>query len=137
MYVEPAFHFTDQAGANDLHHPDSRLVKSQGQQSRGFAFTSVIHALFLPALWAYLRVFFASPRLVKQPGEETFRDFLLEGAPLYQPPLEPPIEIKEKRILFECDAQGEPMRCFRDECQGRWKPARYVSCCSELSTSSI
>ena len=84
---------------------------------------ALLHALFLPSLWAYFRIFLA--RSVTRAECETRRwTTVFGGAALRCPPIEPPEEILQKRIIFECDALGEPIRCHRDECRGRWKPAR-------------
>lgn len=29
-------------------------------------------------------------------------------------------------VLHQCDSEGQLLRCWRDTCQGRFKPARYV-----------
>ncbi|KAL9941131.1 hypothetical protein V8E36_000619 [Tilletia maclaganii] len=47
------------------------------------------------------------------------------------PPLrhfDPPLPIQHKQVIFESDEKGEPLRCYRDDCNGRWKPPRTRHC---------
>lgn len=32
-----------------------------------------------------------------------------------------------QQFVYECDASGEPQRCWRDQCSGHWKAPRYVA----------
>ncbi|BGP28558.1 hypothetical protein JCM10296v2_000294 [Rhodotorula toruloides] len=41
---------------------------------------------------------------------------------------EPPVEVQEKRVIFACDEQGEPIRCYRDSCGGAWQSLRSRHC---------
>ncbi|CAD6922705.1 unnamed protein product [Tilletia controversa] len=43
-------------------------------------------------------------------------------------PQDPPESIQRKRIIFESDQDGNPLRCWRDNCKGRWKPPRTRHC---------
>lgn len=102
---------------------DKHVFVGQGRQGIAVAFASVLHLLLLPGVWAYLHIFFARPVEWEELHARPVSCRLL-GASLPTPPVEPPTAIVEKRVLFECDAQGNPLRCHRDQCRGRWKPAR-------------
>ncbi|KAE8231180.1 hypothetical protein CF326_g3807 [Tilletia indica] len=67
-----------------------------------------IHTLLLNTLINYLRVF--------------------QGAAPPSLPHDPPPAVQRKRIIFECDQDGNPLRCWRDACNGRWKPPRTRHC---------
>lgn len=46
-----------------------------------------------------------------------------------RPPREPPKEVVERSIVHECaDMQGEVLRCWQDDCNGSWLPARARHC---------
>ncbi|GAA93999.1 uncharacterized protein L969DRAFT_85522 [Mixia osmundae IAM 14324] len=45
-----------------------------------------------------------------------------------RPPRAVPDDVREKRVIFECDRQGEPTRCWQDACNGSWRPARARHC---------
>ncbi|KAK0567140.1 hypothetical protein OC844_000385 [Tilletia horrida] len=41
-------------------------------------------------------------------------------------PTDPPPAIQQQRIIYECDEKGDPLRCWRDQCNGRWKPPSWM-----------
>ncbi|PWN90939.1 hypothetical protein FA10DRAFT_279939 [Acaromyces ingoldii] len=93
------------------------------------------HLVFLPALFAYLSIFLAYGVDVDSQGEtrearpspvSPLRRLI--GARLPRPTFEPPPDIVRGHVLYECDAEGNPLRCWRDDCQGRWKPPRTRHC---------
>lgn len=43
------------------------------------------------------------------------------------PRAEPPNMKELRSLIYECDNQGNPLRCWRDHCKGHWKAPRYVS----------
>ncbi|KAM0748105.1 hypothetical protein T439DRAFT_382588 [Meredithblackwellia eburnea MCA 4105] len=45
-----------------------------------------------------------------------------------RPPVSPPEEVVRKRVVFACDADGEPRRCFKGDCKGSWVSARTRHC---------
>ncbi|GAA5990132.1 hypothetical protein JCM5350_002517 [Sporobolomyces pararoseus] len=39
-----------------------------------------------------------------------------------------PIEVQEKRVVFACDKDGEPLRCYQDDCKGSYLSVRTRHC---------
>ncbi|GAA5898194.1 hypothetical protein JCM8208_000179 [Rhodotorula glutinis] len=55
--------------------------------------------------------------------------FLVYLLPIEPPRVkEPPLPVREKRVIFACDEAGEPSRCFRDRCDGAWQSTRTRHC---------
>jgi hypothetical protein len=102
---------------------DTRAIAGQASLIQNATQGLVVHIFLIPCMWAYLRIFLARSVAEDRTRTQNWRS-LLQGAPLIRPPVEPPRAIQEREIIFECDAQGNPMRCHRDQCNGRWKPAR-------------
>ncbi|GAA5925093.1 hypothetical protein JCM3775_006363 [Rhodotorula graminis] len=55
--------------------------------------------------------------------------FMVYFLPIKPPSVkEPPPSVREKRVVFACDEAGEPLRCFRDGCDGAWQSTRTRHC---------
>ncbi|UZJ54001.1 hypothetical protein CBS101457_003321 [Exobasidium rhododendri] len=106
---------------------DYIYAERPGERENAVLRLLIVHAILLPAFWAYLRIYLARSVVWRERRYDS-RPSLLEGASLSRPPGDPPQEIRDRAILFECDAQGDPLRCHRDNCGGRWKPARSRHC---------
>ncbi|ORY74988.1 hypothetical protein BCR35DRAFT_306382 [Leucosporidium creatinivorum] len=43
-------------------------------------------------------------------------------------PSKPPPDVVSRSVIFECTPDGEPVRCFEDDCAGAWKSLRTRHC---------
>lgn len=77
------------------------------------------HAAFACAVRSYLAIFLAHTKGTPQGPLAR-----LLGAHFVEVRKEPRLSDKRRRELHECDEKGELVRCFRDRCNGSWKPPR-------------
>lgn len=84
---------------------------------------AVLHVILAIVALSYLHVFLAKT-VAPQCGTSVRWSL---GARIPAVPREPPLQVLTKSIIFECDASGEPLRCFRDGCDGRWKAPRCAT----------
>ncbi|PWN53830.1 hypothetical protein IE53DRAFT_100864 [Violaceomyces palustris] len=76
------------------------------------------HGLFFLALLSYLRVYRAADHHKKL------------GSQFQQPPREPPRQIMLREVIFQCEPDGSPIRCWKNGCRGSWKPPRHCGDCA-------
>ncbi|GAA5972640.1 hypothetical protein JCM11641_002950 [Rhodosporidiobolus odoratus] len=74
----------------------------------GLTYFGWVHLTLALTGWSYLKVYFQS---LDPPREK-----------------EPPLEVLERRVVFACHADGQPMRCLRDRCAGAWQSLRTRHC---------
>ncbi|KAM0793358.1 hypothetical protein ACM66B_000813 [Microbotryomycetes sp. NB124-2] len=43
-------------------------------------------------------------------------------------PIKPPRQVLDNQAVYECDAEGQPARCFLDDCNGAYKSIRTRHC---------
>ncbi|GAA5828154.1 hypothetical protein JCM11251_002614 [Rhodosporidiobolus azoricus] len=74
----------------------------------GVVYGASIHLLLALTAFSYFKVYFESLDPPKQK--------------------EPPELIRAKRTIYACDAVGNPLRCYRDRCNGAWQSIRTRHC---------
>ncbi|PWN41833.1 hypothetical protein IE81DRAFT_155789 [Ceraceosorus guamensis] len=106
-----------------IEHGYKDRYKTRGQVLSVLLHLLPAHLIFLLALRAYLHIY-----LSHSSSSSSSAHFLtrLLGARRPALPKYPPSDWRNR--IFECDAAGRPSRCWRDACNGNWKPPRTRHC---------
>lgn len=107
-----------------LHFPlsDKHLIQSKRHVSSTYIYIFLAHLLFFISLINYFRIFLSTTNEDPQASSK-LKAFIPTS------PFDPPLALLEsKSILFQTSSNGEPIRCFRDSCNGKWKPPRSRHC---------
>lgn len=103
------------------HEADKHRYLTQGATYSLLLHLVPAHLLFLLSLRAYLHIYLS----YSSAHPSSFLSQRL-GARRPHLPRDPPPGWQER--MFECDAMGQPARCWRDACAGRWKAPRTRHC---------
>lgn len=106
---------------------------------KSLAFCVTGHILFAELCHLYFRIYLAKPTYVDplkyiqnyKRRSKSILAVLLDATSLSEiriptPKPESPDLDELSEILYECDENGAPLRCWRDQCRGHWKSPRWA-----------